>query len=84
MVKNTFTGKDNETIDMGRVLWAAGAFSFLGLAGYAIYKGQTWDAVAFGTGFGAILAAGGFGLKMKENTEPEPRRRDHDDDGDKH
>lgn len=33
-----------------------GALGYLGFQGYALYKGQTWDAVSFGTGFGAMTA----------------------------
>lgn len=80
MVKQTFTGADNQTIDVGRILWVAGAFSFLGCAVYALYRGQSWDAVAFGTGFGLILAGGGGALMMKKGAEPQAR----DHDGDKH
>ena len=72
LVVNTFTGKDNQTIDIGRIIWMMGALSFLGCTFYAIYKGQPWDAVAFGTGFGAVLAGGGVALKLKEKTEPDP------------
>jgi len=72
MLKNTFTGKDNETIDIGRIIWMLGALSFLGCAFYSIYKGQAWDAIAFGTGFGAVLAGGGIALNLKKDTEPNP------------
>ena len=73
MMKHTFTGADNETVDVGRILWVIGALTFLGCAVYSLCKGQTWDAVAFGTGFGAVLAGGGFALKMKEDTEPKAK-----------
>lgn len=74
MLKNTFTGVDNETIDIGRVLLAMGCLSFLGCAFYSLYKGQTFDAVAFGAGFSALLAGGGLGIKLKENTEPKTKQ----------
>ncbi len=78
IILHTFTGVDNTTIDVGRILWVAGGLAFLGCAAYALYKGQAWDAVAFGTGFGLILAGGGGALMMKKGTEPSAR------DGDKH
>jgi len=71
MLKQSFTGKDNQTIDIGRILWALGCLSFLGCAGFALYKGQNWDAVAFGTGFAALLAGGGAAIGLKKGTEPE-------------
>ena len=74
MFKHAFTGVDNETIDIGRVLWAVGCLSFLGCAFYSLYKGQTFDAVAFGTGFGLIMAAGGGALMLKKTTEPQSKQ----------
>jgi hypothetical protein len=70
MLIQTFTGKDNKTIDIARILWALGCISFLGCAFYALYKGQNWDAVAFGTGFAALLAGGGAAIGLKKGTEP--------------
>jgi hypothetical protein len=71
LILHTFTGKDNRTIDIARILWMMGCLSFLGCAFYALYRGQTWDAVAFGTGFGALLAGGGAAIGLKKGTEPE-------------
>ena len=65
------TGIDNETFDIGRVLWALGALTFLGLAIYAVaIKGQAFDAMTYGAGLGTVLAAGGAALGMKATTEP--------------
>ncbi len=68
--KDILTGKDNQTYDMGRLLWVQGAISYCIIAFFAVYKGQHWDPIAFGSGFAAILAAGGAALKIKESTEP--------------
>ena len=70
LILDTFTGKDNKTIDVGRVLWASSVLSFLGMGFYGIYKGQAMDYIAFGTGAAALLAAGGAALGMKAKTEP--------------
>jgi len=70
MLRHTFTGKDNETIDLGRVLWASGTVVFYAMSIHSVWKGQAFDPVAWGTGFGAVLAGGGLALKMKESTEP--------------
>ena len=67
-----FSGKDNKTVDLGRVLWAAGVVVYFALSIHAVWV-KTWifDPVAWGTGFGAILAAGGAALWAKSSTEPD-------------
>ena len=68
-IKDCFTTSDGVTWDIGRVLWALTVLTFLCCAVYAIYKGQLWDAVSFGTGAGLCLAGGGVALGMKAKTE---------------
>jgi hypothetical protein len=70
LLRDWFTGVDGVTYDLGRALWAAGVLVFLGATVYAIYRGQQWDAIAYGTGFGAVLAAGGAALWLKRGTDP--------------
>jgi len=70
-LKQMFTGKDNKTLDLGRVLWAKAVVAFLGLAFYGVYKGNPVDYIAFGTGLAAVLAAGGAAIGLKAKTEPE-------------
>lgn len=69
-IKDLFTGKDNATLDLGRILWAKGSVVFSGLSIYHVIHTQTFDYVAFGTGFAGILAAGGAALWAKKDTEP--------------
>ena len=76
LILDTFTGKDNKTIDVGRILWASSVLSFLGMGFYGIYKGQAVDYIAFGTGCAALLAAGGAALGMKAKTEPGQKDKD--------
>ncbi len=66
-----FTGKDNKTLDLGRVLWAKAVLVFLGVAGYQVYQGTPIDFMNFGTGIAAVLAAGGAAIGLKSNTEPD-------------
>lgn len=66
-----FSGKDNKTIDLGRVLWAKLVLVFAGATIYAIIEGQTFDPALWGVGAGAVLAAGGAGIAAKAKTEPE-------------
>lgn len=68
-IKDCFTTHDGQSWDIGRVLWAVSVLTFLGCAIYALYKGQAWDAVGFGTGAGLVLAAGGAALGFKKGTE---------------
>jgi hypothetical protein len=71
VIRHLFTGKDNATLDVGRVLWAWGVLSFTGLAAWSVIHGHAaFDAVAYGTGFGAVIAAGGAALGFKSHTEP--------------
>ena len=71
MLRKSFTGKDNETLDIGRVLWAKMSLVFCGASIYAIYSGQAFDPSMWGVGAGALLAAGGAGIAAKAKTEPE-------------
>ena len=65
-----FSGKDNKSLDLGRILWAKMAVFFCGATIYAIYQGQEFDPSLWGIGAGAVLAAGGAGLAAKAKTEP--------------
>lgn len=60
-----FTEADNLTFDLGRVLWGAGGLVFFGLSIFAIFKGQSFDPISWGTGFGGVLAGGGASLAIK-------------------
>lgn len=62
-----FTGRGNESFELGRALWALGTLAMIVYQGIAIwYKGQPFAPVEFGAGFGAILAAGGVGIAAKD------------------
>lgn len=68
-LKHALTGKDNQTIDLGRVLWLVGAVVFFGGVVVLIYRDK-WDMMVYGGALAAVLVAGGAGLKIKETTEP--------------
>lgn len=68
-----FTGRDNHTFDMGRILWFQSIQAFIGLSVYALYKGGTFDPVLWGAGLAALMASGGAALGLKSGTEPEFR-----------
>lgn len=65
-----FTGQDNKTFDIGRLLWAVGVVSFMAFGGWHCIKNREFDAIAYGTGLGAALAGGGLGVSLKKDTEP--------------
>lgn len=66
-----FTGLDNRTFDVARVLWAASVLTFLGLAiVHVAFNKQAFDAQNFGLGAGGVLAGGGAGVGLKANSEP--------------
>ena len=70
MILHTFTGKDNTTLDIGRILWFQGVVFYFGLSVYDIYRGAAFDPTGWGTGFGLVLAGGGAALALKSKTEP--------------
>ena len=65
-----FAGRDNHTLDLGRILWAIGTLVYFVLSIHSVWHGTTFDPVAWGSGFAAVLAAGGAALWMKKDTEP--------------
>lgn len=74
--KMLFTGKDNKTFDIARVLWAVSTITFLGISILAVIQHQSWNAMDFGAGISAILFGGGAGIGLKAHSEPD----DDDDD----
>lgn len=69
-ILNMFSGRDNTTLDLGRILWAKGALVFSGLSIWHVIHTGAFDYIAFGTGFAAVLAAGGAAIWAKKDTEP--------------
>lgn len=69
-ITDILTGIDNQTIDIGRLLWALGVLVFLGISIGALVKGQPWEPEQYGIGLGAVLAGGGAGIGFKKGTEP--------------
>lgn len=59
-VRDLLTLDDNETLDLGRLLWALGVVAFISLSTYTtVRQDKPFDPQAFGVGFAAVLAAGG-------------------------
>lgn len=70
--KHILTGKDNETFDVARVLWALGGVAFVVYTGWAVFHSGAFDAQNYGTGFGLAMGGGGASVWAKAGTEPDP------------
>jgi len=67
-IKDLLTEINGEKFDVARVLWILGVLVYIGLSIAAvIIKGQLWDPVNYGIGFGAVLAGGGAALALKKD-----------------
>lgn len=76
-VKHIFTGVDNQTFDIGRILWAKMCLVYCVLTGYhTVHSGQI-DPQAWAIGASAILAGGGGAIALKSKTEPNNVDADH-------
>lgn len=78
--RDLFTEADGKTWDLGRVQGTIAFATFLGLSVYAYcWKGQTFDPSAWGIGFGAVAAAYGamIWMKDKEKGKDDHHNPDH-------
>jgi len=64
---DAFTGIDNQTYDLGRILLALSLIAYFALSFLSLARFNPLD---FAGGVGAILTTGGIFLKLKETTEP--------------
>ena len=71
VLKHLFTGLDNQTFDIGRILWAKMCLVYCVVSGWHTYHIGAFDAQAWAIGAGTILAAGGGSLALKSKTEPQ-------------
>ncbi len=76
IIRDLFSGKDNYSLDIGRILWTIGVIEFMGITFYSIVADKNFDFIAWGAGFAAVLAAGGAALKIKESSEPDSKISD--------
>lgn len=64
-LKQNLTLNDNVTFDIFRILAVYALLQFLGSELYILIKTNSFDAMGFGTGIGAVLIAIGAALKLK-------------------
>lgn len=70
-LRHCFTGKDNQTFDVARILLAGGVLAFIGYAGFdLIVHHVKFDPMSYGTGLGGLLGGGCAGIGFKSKTEP--------------
>lgn len=71
-VRDLMTGPDGATYDAVRVAFVAAVGGFLGYAGAAVMQTHAFDPVAYGTGFGALVAGTGAAIGIKQIAKAEP------------
>lgn len=71
LLKDCFTGIDNETYDVGRVLGVVSTLSYIIFTALTLAK---FSALEYAGGLGSVLGAVGIMLKLKETTEPKERK----------
>ena len=70
ILQTLFTGKDNTSYDLGRVLWAFLTVAMVGQEAFAVYRGHPFDPITFSSASAAMLAGGAGALSLKRKTEP--------------
>jgi hypothetical protein len=70
VLKDSFTGVDGETYDIGRIYTGLVTVVGLGLEVYCVLMGKPFDFQAYGIGCGTMAGGVGAFLKLKETTEP--------------
>jgi hypothetical protein len=70
--RNLFTGVDNSTYDLGRVIWVHFALVYSLVSVWHLYNGNGFDPLTWSAGAGAVMASGSGSLLLKKSTEPTP------------
>lgn len=70
--RTVFTGKDNQSGDVGRIIWVALSAALVSAEGWSVvHNHEPFNPIAFATACSAIMAAGATALGLKAKTEPE-------------
>jgi len=69
-LKQLLTGKDNQTIDIGRVSWMLFSISLIALAAFQLFQSVTVSLREFAESAGIIAGAHGASVMLKKDTEP--------------
>ena len=68
--KHLFTGIDNKTWDIGRILWAKLSIVYCALTSYHAVKTGVLNPQDWAIGASAILGGGGAAIGLNAKTEP--------------
>jgi hypothetical protein len=69
-LNDLFTGVDNCTFDIARVLWAVCVISFVVFSGVDLYLSGEFKSEFYAIGAGGLLFGGGAGVWIKKDAEP--------------
>lgn len=70
ILTHLFTGKDNRSFSLGRVLWAFSAVTLFILEVLHLCFHFPFNEVSYAGAMGTILTTGGATLLLQKNTEP--------------
>jgi hypothetical protein len=68
--KQLLTGKDNQTLDIGRVTWFIGFIAIIGIACFEVIHSNI-SLRELAEALGIVSAAGGASVMMKKDAEPQ-------------
>jgi uncharacterized MAPEG superfamily protein len=71
LMNDVFTGKDNLTIDAGRVLWVCMVIAYILLEAADVAMTGTFESKDWAIGGGVLLFGGSAGVAIKKSAEPE-------------
>jgi hypothetical protein len=70
ILQQLLTGKDNQTLDIGRVTWFLGFVAVIVIAGYEVMH-STVSLRELAEALGIVSGAGGASVMMKKEAEPQ-------------
>lgn len=70
-LKDILTDITGNDFDVAKILWISAIVSYIVYAGIHIYLNHQFDPLSYGTGIGAALGGGGFGVAQR-NKEQQP------------
>lgn len=63
---NFLKGVNNQHLDLARMGWALSILAGIGYSGFHLVAHNVFNIIEFGTGMGALLAAGGGAVAVKD------------------
>ena len=68
ILKDIFTGPDDETYEVAHILWVVGVVAFISLVAYTVIKSGTYP-TGFGTDFMTLNAGGAAGAYARAKAD---------------